>query len=50
MKKFFIGLHHPGDAQHFERACISINSVRRRKRPIRCKVLIDSGAFMEGAC
>lgn len=45
---FFVGLHHPGDAQHFPRACISINALRGRKKPIPCdEVLLDSGAFTE---
>lgn len=49
--RFFIGLHHPAKAQIFERACISINSVRQRKGPLprgRCEeLLLDSGAFTE---
>lgn len=47
--EFFIGLHHAGDAQHFTRACISINELRRRKKaPIDCdEVLVDSAAFTE---
>lgn len=31
---FFVGLHQPSDADHFERACISINRLRGRKQPI----------------
>lgn len=46
--KFYVGLHQPGDAQHFGLACISINRLRRRKKPIDCvDVLVDSGAFTE---
>lgn len=46
--RIFPGLHHPGDAAHFERACLSINTVRRRKKPIpRAKIFLDSGAFVE---
>lgn len=46
--RFYVGLHQPSDAQHFERACISINRVRGRKRPVDCgEVLLDSGAFTE---
>jgi hypothetical protein len=46
--EFYVGLHQPSDAHRFERACISINRLRGRKKPIRgCSVLIDSGAFTE---
>lgn len=45
---FYVGLHQPSDAQHFPRACISINRVRGRKKPVPCRdVLLDSGAFTE---
>lgn len=45
---FFIGLHFPHHAAHFDRSCISINRLRTRKKPIPCaSVLIDSGAFTE---
>lgn len=44
---FFVGLHQPGDARHFVRACISINRLRGRLKPIDCDVLLDSGAFTE---
>lgn len=48
--KFFVGLHQPGDACHFDRACISINRLRRRRKPVDCpEVLLDSGAFTEPA-
>lgn len=46
--KFYIGLHQPADAQHFDRAFISINRVRGRKKPVPCKEwILDSGAFSE---
>lgn len=46
--KFFVGLHQPADAQHFERCCISINRLRGRKKPVLCgEVIVDSGAFTE---
>lgn len=46
--KFYVGLHQPGNAQHFELACISINRLRRRKKQVPCgDVLVDSGAFTE---
>lgn len=45
---FYPGLHQPADARHFARACISINRLRGRKRPVACgDVLVDSGAFTE---
>lgn len=47
---FYVGLHHPHDAAQFPRACISINALRRRRKPIPCEdVIIDSGAFTEVA-
>lgn len=46
--KFYVGLHQPGDAKHFDLACISINRLRRRRKAIPCgDVLVDSGAFTE---
>lgn len=46
--RFFVGLHQPADARHFDRACISINRLRGRKKPVPCaSVLVDSGAFTE---
>jgi len=46
--KFYVGLHQPHDARHFERACISINRLRGRRSPVECpEVLVDSGAFTE---
>jgi hypothetical protein len=45
---FYPGLHHPADSAHFDRAFISINSVRGRKRPVPGKHwILDSGAFRE---
>jgi hypothetical protein len=46
--RFYVGLDRPWEAQHFERACISIRTLARRRKPIICPdVLIDSGAFTE---
>lgn len=46
--EFFPGLHQPNHAANFDRACISINRLRGRKKPIgNTKVLLDSGAFTE---
>lgn len=43
---FFVGLHHPADSQHFERAFISVNRVRTRKSAIPARDwILDSGAF-----
>lgn len=49
MEFFFPGLHQPADAQHFDRACISVNRLRGRKKPLPANVLVfvDSGAFRE---
>lgn len=45
---YFVGLHQPADAVHFDACCISINRLRGRRRPVRCdQVLVDSGAFTE---
>jgi len=46
--KFYVGLHQPADACHFERAFISVNRVRGRIKPISCdEWIMDSGAFRE---
>jgi hypothetical protein len=46
MDRFYIGLHQPSDAQHFERCCIHINRLTARQKPLGCEeVLIDSQAF-----
>lgn len=46
--KFYVGLHQPADAQHFDLACISINRLRGRRKVVDCgDVLVDSGAFTE---
>ena len=45
---FYVGLHQPSDAFRFERACVSINRLGVRKKPLGCPdVLVDSGAFTE---
>lgn len=44
--KFYVGLHQPGDAQHFARCCISIHRLDTRRKPVACpEVMVDSGAF-----
>lgn len=46
--KFYVGLHQPADAKHFNLACISINRLRGRRKSVPCgDVLVDSGAFTE---
>lgn len=45
---FYVGLHQPHDAAHFERAFISVNRVRGRKKPVPIdQWIMDSGAFRE---
>jgi hypothetical protein len=45
---FFTGLHQPSDAQHFERAFVSVNRLRDRKFPFAVRDwIMDSGAFTE---
>lgn len=48
--QFYVGLHQPADAQHFDRAFISINRLKNRKSdfPVRNWIL-DSGAFTQVA-
>lgn len=44
--RFYPGLHQPHDAAHFDRACISIHRLEKRRKPVPCPdVLVDSGAF-----
>ena len=46
--KFFVGLHQPSDARHFERCFVSINRLRTRKKPMEARDwILDSGAFTE---
>lgn len=48
MKRFFIGLHHPCAAQHFDAAFISVNTLRNRKGDFKVgDWIMDSGAFSE---
>lgn len=48
MDTFFVGLHQPSDAKHFDVACVSVNRLRTRKRSIgSARILLDSGAFTE---
>lgn len=49
--KFFVGLHQPADAGHFDRAFISVNRLsgrNRRTKPVAAREwIMDSGAFTE---
>lgn len=46
--KFYVGLHQPSDARHFERAFISVNRLRKRRSPFAvAEWIMDSGAFTE---
>ena len=45
---FYVGLHQPSDAKHFDRAFISVNRIRGRKKAIGADAwIMDSGAFTE---
>jgi hypothetical protein len=44
--RFFTGLHHPSDAQHFERCFISINAIKNRKSGFKVRRwILDSAGF-----
>lgn len=46
--RFFVGLHQPGDARHFEQCMISIARLRHRKSAFAVGAwMLDSGAFSE---
>ena len=46
--RFFVGLHQPSDAQHFDAVFISVNRIARRKSPFAVgDWIMDSGAFTE---
>jgi hypothetical protein len=45
---FFVGLHHPNHAAHFDECFISVNRLRDRKSDFQVKDwIMDSGAFTE---
>jgi hypothetical protein len=45
---FYVGLHQPSDAKHFQRVFLSVNRVRNRKKEIGASAwIMDSGAFTE---
>lgn len=44
--RFFVGLHHPADSKHFDRAFVSVNAIRARKSAFPAREwIMDSGAF-----
>lgn len=46
MEAFYVGLHQPSDAQHFDRCCIHVGRLETRRKPLSCKeLLLDSQAF-----
>lgn len=46
--KFFVGLHQPSDAHHFERCMVSVNRLRDRVSDFSAgEWMLDSGAFSE---
>jgi hypothetical protein len=45
---FYVGLHQPSDARHFERCMVSVSRLRDRKSDFQVgEWMMDSGAFME---
>lgn len=45
---FYVGLHQPSDAQHFERCMVSVSRLRERRSDFQVNEwMMDSGAFME---
>lgn len=46
MDAFYVGLHQPSDAQHFDRCCIHVGRLGARQKPLGCdELLLDSQAF-----
>lgn len=46
--RFFVGLHQPSDAKHFDAAFVSVNRLRNRKSAFNVgDWIMDSGAFTE---
>lgn len=46
---FYVGLHQPSDARHFERCCIAVSRLRYRRTVQLRRWIMDSGAFTEVA-
>lgn len=50
MMRFYVGLHQPSDAQHFDRCMVSVNRLRDRRGDFTVREwMMDSGAFTEVA-
>lgn len=48
--RFFVGLHQPSDAQHFDSSFVSVTRLRKRKSGFKVRDwIMDSGAFGEVA-
>lgn len=45
--KFFVGLHQPSDARHFDAVFVSVNRLRKRRTMRVGDWILDSGAFTE---
>jgi len=45
--RFFVGLHQPSDARHFDAAFVSVNRLRQRRSFVVRDWIMDSGAFTE---
>jgi hypothetical protein len=45
--RFFVGLHQPSDAKHFDSAFINVARLRPRKTMVANDWILDSGAFTE---
>lgn len=46
LMNFFVGLHHPSDAKHFDRSFISVNTLKNRRSDFQVgEWMMDSGAF-----
>lgn len=46
--RFYVGLHQPSDARHFDRCMVSVSRLRKRRSDFDVgEWMMDSGAFME---
>jgi hypothetical protein len=47
--RFFVGLHQPSDARHFDAAFVSVNRLRQAQGAVRTvgDWIMDSGAFTD---
>ena len=42
--KFYVGLHQPSDAQHFDRCMVSVNRLRNRKSGFKAPQILGAGS------